>query len=515
MKLSAGRLGIVLGSVLIIGGCGCRKSSSSGVESSAGPGEQTAEVGLNGRSLVKKRPMSERPTFADPEAPTEAEMDALARFLVPYVEEAAGARFVRVPRGRLGTPENLSEDMAIESRTIMSKIYDLPPSVLERMSRPGGSIFGIAGKYMTSTGDVYVVPHSIVALGMSLPDAGEQGARDVATIIMVHELGHALQDQVGDLDRVFDALQDVDHFDGMRGITEGHANWVTLRVARATGLEDAFWAMSASQGWGPDGLQQPGAFDTWMLYGLGMEFCEHHAELGGSDRLWDLIKEPPRSTTMLFRPDQYGDNRAPETSLRGVFSGVELALTGSSDWIVADSQLGEAPLRREALGLDDDAVDGALGGMDWGFERRMFISPGSSVSPRSASVIVLEFETPDKAQALVTLLSDGMEAQSAARTQLEAERMKDVPGARPRRWEVAARPYDRIDGDVVLRRVAGPLSENGARLTRDEQQSLWVVRGDQVVALTVSGFRPGNRLDKAVELTFAKLAAVAEAAEAP
>jgi len=347
------------------------------------------------------------------------------------------------------------------------------------------------------------------------PAYKDNGTLEVATLIMAHELGHALQDQVADLDQTFKKLEDLDHFDGMRGITEGQANWITLRVARAIDREDVFWHLSKGQGWGKDGLENPGAFNIWMLYGQGMAFCEHHAQAGGTEQLWQMVKNPPRSTTHLFRPERYSPTGTQPMDMAGALSGVELALTRSEDWVVADTNLGEAPLRQETLGLDEARVDTVLDAVKWGHERRMYIGAGSSTSPRNASALVVEFDDKARAVALVELLSDGLKSQADARTALEKSMSESVPGVLARRWEVEARPYDRVSGDAVLRRVVGPVTESGARLAVEEEQSLWVVRDRRLVVLTVSGFRPGNRLDKAVDVLFAQLNAVEEKAASP
>ena len=74
-----------------------------------------------------------------------------------------------------------------------------------------------------------------------------------------------------------------------------------------------------------------------------------------------------------------------------------------------------------------------------------------------------------------------------------------------REWSVEVRPYDRVDGDAVIWRVVGPNTASGAREAKEEEQALWVVRGTRLVVISVSGFRPGNRLDKAVDQLFDQL----------
>jgi len=449
--------------------------------------------------------LQDRPELGDLHNLTEEQVDALAAWLVPYVERAGGAEFETRPKGMLGTPENLSDVLHTETKSIIGRIYSVPPDVIERMAEGArAGIPGLLGKYAPSTGAVYLVPDNVAALGQSLGDKAT--GQDVATLIMAHELGHALQDQVADLDQMFDSLEDLDHFDGMRGITEGQANWITYRVAQELGMEDAFWALSASQGWGKDGLENPGAFSIWMLYGQGMAFSEHHAAQGGTDRLWEIVRDPPRSTTMLFRPERYGQPLQRPQGVSEALAGIEQSLTRTPDWVVADTNLGEAPLRQETLGLPAERVEDVLGAVRWGHERRLFVSGGASVAPRNASLMVIGFDDGQHARDLVELLSDGLESQAQARTAMEKE-LAATFGTEAREWVVESAPYDRVEGDAVIRRIVGPRTASGARRTADEEQALWVVRDNHLVVVSVSGFRPGNRLDKAVTRLFEQLEA--------
>lgn len=447
------------------------------------------------------------PEIADVAAMTDEDLDRLVAFLVPHVEAAAEARFTTIPPGRIGSAEALREVFEVETRQIVQKIYDVPPDVVDALARGArGGIPGLLGKYAASTGAVYLTPQAFA-------DGRPAGAaRDAALLVLAHELVHALQDQVAGTDRTLGALEDLDHFDGFRAATEGQANWVTLRVARALGLEDAFWALSRGQGWGPDGLIVPAAFPVFMLYGQGMFLCDHHAEQGGAEAVWRLVREPPRSTTMVFRPERYAPSIALPVDLRGVLRGVEELLTAKIVWVPADTLLGEGPLRADLVGLPSDRVAAALEGLAWAFERKMYSEGGPSAGPRSASVRVLAFTDAATAQGFTDLMSEGLEAQAAARTEAEATLAAVQPSVQARKWVVEAVPYDRVAGDRVVRRVVGPLSASGARLAVEEEQSLWVVRGPLVVIVGVSGFRPGNRLDRAVDEIFVRLDAALAAA---
>lgn len=503
-------LGLIV--AVSLGGLGCWTSTpTADTHASGAPSAEPAAV-LEAPVPIERVAL---PPIDDPSALTEADIDRLIVALIPHIERAAGASFSAVPAGLHGTPDALREVLRVETRQIVSRIYDVPDHVIDQLSNAASAgVPGLLGKYASSTGAVYLVPAALAAVGERQGDPA--AALDAAVIILVHELAHALQDQQAQLDDVLADLQDLDHLDGFRAITEGHANWITLRVARALGREAAFWELSASQGWGPDGLITPGAFPVFMLYGQGMFFCNDHAERGGTERLWQIVREPPRTTTMVFRPERYAEPLV-GPDLTGALRGVETTLTSGVDWVPADSVLGEGAIRSEVVGLPSVRVDAVLDGIVWGRERRMYTHGGTSAGPRNAAVWVVSFKTAEAARDLVHLLTEGLQAQAQARTEQERQLAEMHPGIAPRTWQVEAVPYDKVEGDAVVRRVVGPLTASGARRSIAEEQALWVVRGDELVMVTVSGFRPGNRLDRAIVQIFEQLdeRTAAPASDAP
>jgi hypothetical protein len=444
------------------------------------------------------RPVIDLPIAGDMGALTEEDLERLTAFLVPYVEEAAGAKFREVPPSKIGSADSLREVMAEETRSVIGRIYDVPERVIEQLAASAvASVPALLGKYAPATGAVYLVTSNL---------AGQDSIEAVrlAALVMAHELAHALQDQVADLGHLFEVPLDYEHFEGLRGITEGHANWVTRRVAIALGIEDAFWAMSRHQGWGPDGVIDPGAFSVFMLYGQGMFFCDHHAKDRGAEALWEIVRVPPRTTTDLFRPARYG-TPVEVPDLKGVLAGVENTLTAGIDWVPADTVLGEGTLRADVAGLPNDRVEDLFDRVKWGYEQRMFSGGGPSAGPRKGSVRIIQFGSAVDAKAMVGLLSEGMEAQARARTEVEAKMAGALPGVVARTWSVDVKAYDRVEGDAVVLRVVGPLTASGARSSSEEEQALWVVRGARLVVVAISGFRPGNRLDRAIEQVFVQL----------
>ena len=93
-------------------------------------------------------------------------------------------------------------------------------------------------------------------------------------------------------------------------------------------------------------------------------------------------------------------------------------------------------------------------------------------------------------EAYLELLEKGQDAMAKARS------------AGGKKWSVSVVPYDVISGDASVRRVIAPV---GAHSSAVETQSVWVVRGNRLVVVNVSGFRPGLRMDWTLEEVYRRL----------
>lgn len=401
---------------------------------------------------------------------TEDTLNALVHELAPLVEEAAGRPFERVPHARLGRRSDLETILEGEFRLIVGHVYeDAPDYVLDELAeRARASAPGVIGKYGIETGALYLSPDAVEAVsGVSGVPTG-----DVARLVMAHELAHALQVEGTPWSALLPGLRDMDHLDAVRGVTEGHANFVERRVARRLGLEEASAALDRSQGWTDDGPLHPGAFELWALYGQGRVFVEHHFEQGGFPRVWTTLSEPPAATSMLFRPETYAPEVPAGAELFGPLAGVEEALTEGA-WTVVLSRAGELSLRQEAFGMGGEGVDQILAHAVDGAAREAFRPD------RRALVRIVRFDGPEWPLRWLDLVA-------------ASEPVPGDPGPVGLRFELE--PLPDLPVDRALRRVVGPLDMGVAF----EAHEVWMARGRDLLLVRAIGFRPGIRMDRAV-----------------
>lgn len=405
----------------------------------------------------------------------EPTLNAIVAELVPLVEQAAGVAFETPPHARLGRIVDMRGILRNEFLLVFAEMYDVPDFVLEQLAdQAEQSAPGIVGKWGIQTAVLYLSPEAVARVtesaGLPPEDVG-----DVARLVLAHEMAHGLQQQVapwGDI-----ALRDSDHLDAERGVTEGHANWVEKRVADALGLDEARNALNLSQGWSEDGPTGLGSFELWALYGQGMRFVDHHYQRGGLDAVWTVVREPPASTSMLFRPETYAPS-LPDSALDpAVFDGVAEQLT-EGRWIPVRSRVGEITLRKELIAYPADDVDLVLSHLVDA------IGEEALRDDRSADLRVLVFDGPEWPLWFIDLVG-------APPPEAPGEEVPDdVPMPE---WTFEITPVDGLEG-AVNRRIG--LAGMGVRFEANE---VLVPRGDTLYVVRVTGFRPGLRMGRAVD----------------
>ena len=444
----------------------------------------TERLGSEREKRLMTKASKNRPVVASLSELSVHDLNAMAMDLRPVVEEASGARFKTMPGVRVGTKEAVQNALRQDASLFIRRLYDAPEHVLESMIASSVNMYyGILGKYDLQHSDVLLAPE--VMNGVIQRGGFEgRGIMDAACLVLAHELTHALQDQMVDLGGQLTSFRDQDEFDAARGVNEGHATFVEWRVAQILGLEDVFWQLNeVAQGWGKQGLMDPAAFETYALYGQGMKFIRTYYDRSGIASTWRPLQKPPSTTAVLFRPELYGSGHVVDLKYAGVLNGVEQKLT-KGDWAVIHSYLGEFALRVDMAGLEESAVSEVLAHIVSSYQM------AASRSDRRASVRVIDFDASAPAQAYLDLLEKGQEAMAKARS------------TRGVKWSVTVTPYDAISGDAAVRRVIAPV---GAHASAVETQSVWVVRGNRLVVVNVSGFRPGLRMDWTLEEVYQRL----------
>ena len=407
---------------------------------------------------------------------------AVAEKVRPLVEKHAGRSFKALPAIDLAEGASFAAVVEQENRLIYDRVFSASPEAVRHKlaaDASRGTQHAVLGKYGIFTDTLYM---SEVPLRMAAATLEGDRLDDVIAVIMAHELAHALQDQHIPMDGLIDALDDQDALWAASGSWEGFATLVEQRVAHDLGLDDVFWTMTRLQGWGPKGLEEPLAFQTWAVYGQGRRFAEHHAK-GGPDALWTMLAAPPQRTSMLFAPASWVADPPPApVDFSPALVGTEHTLTSKKEWASLITALGELELRGEAiLGHTEAELDEVMKHLVYAQKLE------GALPDRGVEARVLLFDDPSWPRRYLDLLR--------AQAQAEATRKGDAFDV-PIELSYEAFPLEHVaTDDSTLRTTRVPIG-GGRHL---ETRSAWVVRDRMVLVVTAERFRPGLRLGWAIE----------------
>lgn len=314
------------------------------------------------------RPAAPKPAY------TLAQINTCLKRVVPLVENAAGRKFRGMPKVRLMTARQIMPTLMQE---LVPRLRAASPSssaneILDQAY--ANSIFMsrcLLGKYGTRTQTLYMVPENLIP-GMKRGGMDVKYRMDVIQLIMAHELTHALQDQQVGLTRIMDRRGGgVDAVLAASACVEGQAMFVEDKVAAAMKLDAAAAefakAVAAGLPANADAANKVMSGPTRQMitdiYIGGRNFMASQYAKGGSDRLWQIMRNPPLKSNEIFHP---GDNTAPSAKkidYAGALKGLDKSL-GKHKWTVRNSEVGELSMRTVYADMEPTTRDEVLGNLE-------------------------------------------------------------------------------------------------------------------------------------------------------
>lgn len=115
--------------------------------------------------------------------------------------------------------------------------------------------------------------------------------------VLLHEIFHALQDQIFDLGKIHRDARTPEQDLASRALIEGEA---MLAVSELLNYDFAAHARLPETG-----TLSEETFEKLFLYGAGLEFTRALREAGGWEAVDMAFRDPPRSTALIYHPDRY------------------------------------------------------------------------------------------------------------------------------------------------------------------------------------------------------------------
>lgn len=237
--------------------------------------------------------------------------------LTPLVEQTVGRKFKDKPKVLVAKRKDLVKALAAD---FMLQMHVLAPEVNEsvqlgialRMAQQMAP--SMMGKYAFADGRLLIMGGQVRPL-MQLTKMDPKLESQLLQLVIAHELVHALQDQEMDFANVaFKKLKDLEQIQAFSSTIEGHAVLMQDKLAEQLGAGEGTRAMARMMAAGVVKLDDPMhemmnkvmAKQFEQIYLGGRKFMAYHDKIGGNDRLWQILLNPPTTTRVIDRPALYG-----------------------------------------------------------------------------------------------------------------------------------------------------------------------------------------------------------------
>lgn len=401
-----------------------------------------------------------------PEGVTLTELRWMMKEVVPLVEEIAGRRLQKLPEIVHASRDELADVVYNEQLHLLSSVEGMSEADAARSARRTAIEMSgaFAGKYGFLDGRLYISVEGIED-SLALEGGPQWMLRPMIRLVIAHELTHALQDQSANLEDLVSSAPSSDAIMAINCVVEGHAVWIHEAVADKLDLHATSAVLSRMLGYDQPVRRRmnPDHFYHTYVYGLGREFIDYQHSVGGNERIWEIIANPPLSTSMIVEPRTWGGEIGRvDPIVQRVLRRASLRLAGKG-WQPTDEVMGDYDVRDQLVRAGADcALADALSS---GWNSKLV---GGAMA--GVEVQLLQFQSPVSASAFVDALREQAEAQAE---QVGVDLFISA----------AAGHFDLVRSDSSAREsiVVTLLGEE----PEDHLGRIWVARGDTVVQVVL------------------------------
>lgn len=299
--------------------------------------------GLDKRTEPSAPQAGKGPTF------TEEDIRQSVRQVVPHLQRIWGQKFSSIPKIVVGskkaTIRAMAEDMAVQIRA-------QHPELTEEQARKAAYTQAsrmtdrTLGKYGVKVKLLTLMPQNLMDL-LKKHRIDPSHGRDILTILIAHELTHALQAEVVDVIDVLAEQKDPDTAAAYGAVVEGQCMFAQEQVAKALQLDKAndLYNRTFLIGHTPVHGNLPAAvIRQEFTYVTGKRFVEHLYGKKGPQAVWDVLQNPPATTRMIAHPQRYRPGPADEPDLSPALAGF-VEHFSQEGWKVIEKPMTELAMR--------------------------------------------------------------------------------------------------------------------------------------------------------------------------
>ena len=280
---------------------------------------------------------------------TEEDIRQSVRQVVPHLHRIWGRKFSSLPRIVVGskkaTVRAMAEDMAVQIRAKHPKLTD-EQARKAAYAQAARMTDRTLGKYGVKAGILTLMPGNLMEL-LEKHRIDPSHGRDILTILIAHELTHALQAEVVDVIDLLAEQDDPDTAAAYGAVVEGQCMFAQEQVAKALHLDKAndLYNRTFLIGHSPVHANIPAAvIRQEFTYVTGKRFVDHLYRRKGPEAVWDALQNPPATTRMIAHPQRYRPGPGDEPDLEPALEGF-VELFAAEGWKVVEKPLTELAMR--------------------------------------------------------------------------------------------------------------------------------------------------------------------------
>jgi hypothetical protein len=238
----------------------------------------------------------------------EAQVKAMIEKAEPLIEEITGMKFKQRIKFNLVKREVvrdvLAEELLPKFKNLLKGSND---DVIARQVETSAHVTSqlALGKYSLIKKEFLVVPDNVQSTIKMFAIRGED-FQDFVFLVVAHEMVHALDDQYFELQKNEIALDNTESMQAFGALVEGHAVYITNKIAERLKLSETANKLSTKSAAGiideNNRIQQQLLYSTYVK---GSEFVEAIINKKGLAGIAEAFTSPPVSTRQIMNPEEY------------------------------------------------------------------------------------------------------------------------------------------------------------------------------------------------------------------
>ena len=336
---------------------------------------------------------------------TEESIKAMMEKATPLIEEVTGRKYKNNMEWKI-VKRDIVRDVLIQELFPQLKklLKGFGDDMLTRQAEMTAQIASqsLLGKYSFLKKEFYIIPDNVKTVVEMLEIKDEQ-IDDFIFLVVTHEMVHVLDDQYFDIQEKMKSRDNVENSGAFNALMEGHAVYVTNKVADILNISETSRQLSVKSAAGIQGKanrQQQQLFHS--IYVKGSEFVEAIIDKKGPSAVTAAFASPPVSTRQIMIPDEYLNppsvasidfskilqKVAGELPIEGMRS-QELAI---GSMILRTILISEGVPENDASAVSDNCLNGTL-----------FLAIKQLVKPSEVTVAILNFSSGEAVSRFVEL----------------------------------------------------------------------------------------------------------------